>query len=207
MVVYLNIARSTELFTKACTLKLFVMKQYVCNFGFVLNMSQQYFLIHKEQFALSWFPRGVLRKSFSFFYHTNPGRSMQSILFKDISAKLLVRGLHKSIFVKPVLRVCSRVGCASCSGGKSARAPITAHCGRTCAPSGGSWGYRSPTETRCMKRSRGSSTATGSTPSSTSLSIRYKPANKVVPASLFLSHYNDSLYISTSLGTSVFILV
>lgn len=75
--------------------------------------------------------------------------------------------------VSPSMYFSPRVGCASCSGGKRARAPRTARCGRTCPPSAGSWRYRRPNETRFMKTSQDSSTTTDSTPSCTSLTSRY----------------------------------
>ena len=96
----------------------------------------------------------------------------------------------------------SRVGSVSCSGGRRARALITARCGRTCAPSGGSWRYRRATGTRSTRRSRGSSTARGSRPASTSRTSRYKQADGEFTSRplfffplqmVFMAHYH-SLY-------------
>lgn len=76
---------------------------------------------------------------------------------------------------KRQLMICSfRVGCASCSDGKRAPTRRTVHFGKTCAPSGGSWSCRRPTETRSMRKSPGSSTASGCTACFTSKTRWYK---------------------------------
>lgn len=72
----------------------------------------------------------------------------------------------------------TRVGYVSSSAGKRARAPRTARCGRTCAPSGGSWGCLRPTGTRSTRRSPGSSTVTGCKPYCTCRTSRYIPSGR-----------------------------
>lgn len=84
------------------------------------------------------------------------------------------RNVKEAVAVKSDFCLHSRVGYVSCSGGRRVQALKTAPCGRTCAPSDGSWPYRRPTETRSTRRSRGSSTTNGSTRSCTSRSRRYE---------------------------------
>lgn len=55
----------------------------------------------------------------------------------------------------------TRAGCVSSCAGRRTRALRTARCGRTCAPSGGSWGCLRATATRSTRRSPDSNTASG----------------------------------------------
>lgn len=74
-----------------------------------------------------------------------------------------------SPFPPPRIHLCLlfRAGCASYFGGRRTPALRTALCGRTCAPSGGSWRCRRPTEILRTRRSPDTIIARGCTPSST----------------------------------------
>lgn len=79
-----------------------------------------------------------------------------------------------------------RVGSASCSDGKRAQTLRTVHFGRTCASSEGSWSYRRLTETRCTRKSRDSSTVTGSTVCFTSQTRWYKRSPTLLCSQLII---------------------